>query len=198
MTPPLSFRTDPVQLKQRDANTIAQDAGLGTGRWKALGWSLPCFKGVADIIEVANDDDIPAGKIYVLRHANGVERVEYRTGYVEALAQRLGLTLNRDTADEYVRFYMGLTRGQAGRVIPVEQVDQLPLREELTLITRRKLQSAIVPLTVQDAHTVTGCFLIGDKLFSARATITSEGAVSLEPLAILADTLPVLQAVFEG
>ena len=60
------------------------------------------------------------------------------------------------------------------------------------------MQAALTPLTVQDAHHVTGCFLIGDKVFSAKAAISAAGTVTLEPIALIADTLPVLDSVLEA
>lgn len=198
MAPPLSFRTDPKILKPREAAQLAKQAGLKGEAWKGLSWTLPCFAAAVEIVELSEDAQWESERFCFLKTDAGLEKAEYRAGYAEELAQRFGLALSRDTADEYLRLYLALTRGQAGLVTPVEQVDHLPLREELTLITRRKLQSCLTPLTAQDSARVTGCFLIGDKLFSARAAIGKTGAVSLEPLALIADTLPVLDSVLEG
>lgn len=195
---PLSFRADPKPLKPREAAQLAKRAGLQGDAWKALSWPLQCFATPTEILELGEDGALDAVRHYFIRTDGFIEPVEYRTGYVEELAARLGLALSRDTADDYVRLYMGLTRGQGGQVVPIEQVDQLPLREELTLITRRKLQSSLTPMSVQDGQRVTGCFLIGDKLFSARADIGKKGNVTLEPLALIADTLPVLDSTLEA
>lgn len=198
MTPPLLFRTDPKSLKSREAGQLAKQGGLSGAAWKGLSWALPCFKEKLDLVELSEEGDIDALRHYFIKHGETLTPAEYKSGVVEDLAARFGLHLTRDTADEYVRLYLGLTRGQGGRIIPIEQVDHLPLREELTLITRRKLQAGLTPLIVQDARHVTGCFLIGDKLFSARADIDGAGTITMEPLSLIADTLPVLDSVLEN
>ncbi len=198
MTPALSLRTDPTVLKARDTAALVKMTSLGEGRWKVLVWTLLCFKESLSLVEIAAEDD-PAGmRHYYINVGETLEPVQYNTSYIQELAKRFGLALNRDRVDDYVRLYLAFSRGQAGRVIPVEQIDQLPLREELTLITRRKLQSAITPLVATDASHVSGCYLIGDKLFSATAIVSEDGAVTLEPQGLIADTLPILDTVFEG
>lgn len=198
MTPALSLRLDPATPKTRETAALVKQTNVGEGRWKALLWDLPCFAESVQLAELAVEDDPAGARFYFIGHNDAWEKVEYDTSYVQALGKRFGLRLSRDTVDDYVRLYLGFTRGQAGRVIPVEQLEQLPLREELTLITRRKLQTMITPLVVDDTHKVSGCFLIGDKLFSATASVSDDGAVSLEPQGLLADTLPVLDTVFEA
>ena len=198
MTPPLSFRSSARALKTKEIQTIALEAGLTAEPGKGLEWTLPFFEGDVRLVELTVETAMPAQRHYIVIENGDAALVEYRTGYVEDLVHRNGLALNRDNADEYVRFHMGLTRGQVGRVLPIELVDDLPLREELTLITRKNLQSAITPLTVHDEKTVSGCFLMGDKLFMARAEIKPTGMVALEPLSLLADTLPVLDYSLEN
>lgn len=198
MNPPLSFRQSAHALKPKEIQLLAGYISLKPEPNKGIEWSLPFFAGDVRLVELTIESVMPATRHYILLEGEKATRVEYRTGYVEDIAVRQKLAITRENADEYIRFYMGLTRGQAGRVIPIENVDELPLREELTLITRRNLQALVTPLTVHDAHILSGCFLIGDKLFSARATIKPNGAVELEPLGLLADTLPVLNDALEA
>lgn len=198
MNPPLSFRASARPLKPKDIKELAKEAGIAPEPSKGIEWDLPFFSTQVRLAELVIESVIPAARHYVLIEGEDkAQKMSFAPGFVEALAVRRGLSLTRDNADEYIRFYMGFTRGQGGRVMPIDSVDDLPLREELTLITRRNLQSLITPIVVHDENTVSGCFLIGNKLFSARADIKASGMVTLEPLGLLADTLPVNEYTLE-
>lgn len=196
MYPPLSLRTDPLPLKPKECAALAQKMGMD-GEWKGLIWRLPFFKGKVELVEMTSENAIPVSRVYIMCDEDVSRFMPYTTGELEKMAAQYGLVLARDTIDDYVRFYLGFTRGQAGRVMPVEQVEQLPLREELTLITRRKLQNGITPIIVENANQATGCFLIGDKIFMAKAEADEGGTVALEPLTMIADTLPILDSLLE-
>lgn len=194
MTPPLSLRAQAQVLKPREIDKIA---AKGHGYSKGLQWVLPFYKAAVTLVELTDEAVLPARRDYYIKDDNGVTKLAFEPGFVEGLAMQHGLALSRDTVDDYIRFYTGATRGAAGRVLPIDIIDELPLREELTLITRRKLQELITPLTAIDAKSATGCFLIRDKLVKAKVTIGKGGGVELEAVAFLADTLPVTDSVLE-
>lgn len=196
MYPPLTLRTDPAPLKPKEVSALTQKLTLD-GQWKGLAWHLPFFRTPVQLVEMLSENTLSPARLYSICDDDVARLVPYTTGALEEMAAQYGLVLTRDTVDDYIRFYLGFTRGQAGRVIPVEQIEQLPLREELSLITRRKLQTGITPMMVENAVQVTGCFLIGDKIFMARAVVDQGGTVSLEPLSLIADTLPILDSLLE-
>ncbi len=191
MTPPLALQCDADLLKTRAAQDWAKKAGLEKAKWKGLSWKLDFFKKSSSLAEIIDEDDLSQKRHYIIDIDNDVSLCEYGGDVVETLVQKAGLDLNKTNICDYLFFYLGFTRGQAGRVLTIQNVDDLILREELTLITRRNLQALITPTHIQSSHEIEGCFLIGDKLFKALATIDKKGSVMLKPTEILADTLPV-------
>lgn len=191
MTPPLTLNCEADLLKTRGAQDWATKAGLEKARWKGLVWNLSFFDKTSSLAEIVNEDDLSQKRYYIVDIDGDVTPCVYGADVVETLVQKAGLKLTKDNVSDYLSFYLGFTRGQAGRVLVIQNVDDLILREELTLITRRNLQALITPFHVQSETKVEGCFLIADKLFKALASIDAHGSVMLQPLEILADTLPV-------
>lgn len=198
MTPPLTLRQQAVALKPREMERLSKETAVSSYT-KGLSWELPFFKTPVWVIELTDDAHQPIRRDYYIKDGSGITPASYSADFVESLASSHGLDLSRDTVEDYIRFYLAFTRGGAGRVLPVNIIDELPLREELSLIIRRKLQSLITPMIVEDIHQVTGCFLIGNKLVKAKLTIDPKtGKVDMEALNLLADTLPVSDSLLEA
>ncbi len=195
MNPPLSLRQQAQSLKTRELGKISSELGVAYN--KGLQWTLPFFKKPVNVVELTDESVLPARRDYYIKEEERFQPLTFMPGFVEGLVQTYGLSLSRDTIEDYIRFYLAFTRGQAGRVLPIDMIDELPLREELTLITRRKLQGLITPLVVEDASHATGCFLIKDKLLKTRVTVDAKGTLALEAQGLLADTLPVSDSLLE-
>lgn len=191
MTPPLALNCDADLLKKRAAQDWATKAGLPKSKWKGLSWELDFFDKPSSLAEIVDEDDLSQKRHYIINIDGDVSQCEYGSDVVEALVKKAGLSLNKTNVCDYLFFYLGFTRGQAGRLLLIQNVDDLILREELTLITRRNLQSLITPMHVISMQEIEACFLITNKLFKAVAKVDDNGSVLLEPTDILADTLPV-------
>lgn len=191
MNPPLSLSCDANLLKSRAAQEWAHKVDLGKARWKGLSWTLNFFKKPCVLTEIMNEDDIDQKRYYIIECDGQPTLCQYGTDVVEDLVKQAGLAIDQHNIQDYILFYLGFTRGQAGRVLAIQTVDDLHLREELTLITRRNLQAMITPMHVVSDKDIEGCFLITNKLFKALASVDENGSVLLKPKEILADTLPV-------
>jgi hypothetical protein len=198
MTPPLSLRQQAQTLKPREIERFVKDLGGAAAYGKGLCWTVPFFKDDVAIVELTDEGAQPLRRDYYIKDDAGLKPVSYTAGYVESLAAAYGLELTRDTLEDYLRFYLAFTRGPSGRVLPISIIDELPLREELSLIIRRKLQSLITPLTIEENRSATGCVLIGSKLLKAQMTVDDQGTVTLEAIALLGDTLPVSDSLLEA
>lgn len=192
MTPALTLSSDADLLKKSDLKQWLSATDFDTkARWKGLVWTLSFFKQDALLAELVNEDAADGSRHYLIKIGDDIQKAQFGSQVVENLIGQAGLNLTKDNVADYLSFYLGFTRGQAGRLFIINNVDDLPLREELTVVLRRNVHSLITPLQALSDREIEGCFLIQNKLFKAKATIEDNGSVLLEPLSILADTLPV-------
>lgn len=135
------------------------------------------------LLEVSDATALPEKKCVALD--NGTESVpmQYDAAFIQDFCRARALRLDRHTADDYVRFWLEYVRSGPEKFILIENVDDLPWREEPTPQARKSLAKAITPLTLTDSTPAVfrfhACLLFRDALFDCGLEVTYDGKITL-------------------
>jgi len=156
---------------------------------------LPFLNGW-QLVEASDATALPEKKCIALD--NGVEcvPVQFDAAFIIDFCRARGLRLDRHTADDYLRFWIEYVRMGAEQFALVENVDDLPWREEPTPQARKSLAKSITPLTLTDSSPslfkYRACLLFRDALFDSALELTYDGKITVTSRDVIVEDLTVI------
>lgn len=161
------------------------------------------FYGDAIYYDLTQADLHPAPTLQFVIGKNGdVLILDGRVESILAFNATQPFRLDRHLVMDYVRFYLAHVTGLHGITTLIDMVEDLDLREEPTPGLRKSLHDKIVPLALNGSlpgsgYQLRATLLIGSSLYTAMIDVGADGAVTAAPSRVLADHLPVQDAVLE-
>lgn len=140
---------------------------------------------------------------YVVMNDNdkNITVLDWTSAPVQLLNKAAPIALSEETIGDYVRFYFAYVRGEHGRFILVENVDDIYWRDDPSPSARKAVGNMITPLTLDEGRTDGGFNLEGtvcfrNALFKIDFTIDADGTLNIANQELLLEDLPVLDDVF--
>lgn len=135
------------------------------------------------LVEVSDATSLPEKKCTAFDNGAECLPMQYDAAFVQDFCRNRDLRLDRHTAADYVRFWLEFVRTGTEKFLLVENVDDLPWREEPTPQARKSLAKAITPLTLTEASPSLfkfhACLLFRDALFDCGIEVTYDGKLSI-------------------
>lgn len=118
-----------------------------------------------------------------------------------ALNQKAPIILNDETAPDYIRFFMAHVRGENGRFLIAENVDDMRWKDDPPPEARKNLSKMLLPVMVKEIKP-DGSFLVPvtvmfkDSLFQCDVTLAANGNVEISNENILVEDIPVFDDAY--
>lgn len=148
------------------------------------------------ILEVIDRQAHPPRHFSVLTNGKLSRVVDYRPETIGQMNELFSLTLNDQTVNDYVRFYLRYTQGPNGRFVLLEGVEDIPWKEDPPPAARNALAEMIKSLP--QAMTATGDGWSGEisvifqgAFFFAQLDVSKTGRISLTNQRLMIDQMPV-------
>ncbi len=147
------------------------------------------------LAEAGDATAMPEKRCVVLDNGQDCVPIEFNADFIPAFAAANSVSLDRDTAADYLRFWFEYARAGADRFQLVEAVDDMPWREEPTPQARKSLAKSVTPLTLIDAGNglfiFKACVLFRDALFDCTVSVSAQGKVDVISRTLIAEGLTV-------
>jgi len=145
------------------------------------------------LVEAADGTSLPERRIVALDDGKRAVVVDYGAALPAEIASTF--QVNHDTVCDYVRFYLTYARSGADRFILVENIDDMPWRDDMGPSARKSLGKQVIPLTLvtydgQDC-TLKASLLFRNTLFEATIKVTEKGKVTVKRDSKIAEDLSV-------
>lgn len=162
----------------------------------------PAFYPGYNVLDIQDNSFNPPVNRSVLYKGDQVIVLNWSNEPIYKLNAQLPIELDENTISDYVSFFFAYVRGQKGQFLIVENVDDIPWKEDPPPNARKAISNMIKPLSVQSAgiqgsYKVTGCMMFKNSLFQSDVIVTSNGMVSMENEELLVEDIPVLDDIFK-
>ncbi|MGH1398635.1 MAG: hypothetical protein ACRBCT_05410 [Alphaproteobacteria bacterium] len=149
-------------------------------------------------LDITDDSIQPSTQRFAIDGGQGREVVlDWSNAPIYALNKSAPLILNDETAPDYVRFFFNHVRGEKGRMLIAENVDDIRWKDDPPPEARKNLAKMLIPLSVKEI-TKAGSFILPatimfkDSLFQCEITIANNGEITIANEHLLVEDIPVL------
>lgn len=153
----------------------------------AQGWILA---------EASDAMTLPEKKCVILDNGSDCYPVEYGPDFIPKFAANQNIRLSSSTVTDYLRFWFEYTRTGADRFLLVENIDDIPWREEPTPQARKALAKTVMPLTLTgttpNGFALKATILFRDTLYDAMLEVKADGQVAITSRETIAESLTVI------
>lgn len=130
------------------------------------------------------------------KHKN-IHTIDYNSECIYQLNDKAGLFITEENITEYIKFFFNFSRGQHGRFLILNTVDDIQWQEEPPLAARRAIASMITPISVskisQDgSYLCNACFIFKDSLVNAAVKVFTNGKIEISDEEILVEDMPIM------
>lgn len=152
-------------------------------------------------LDVADYSCVPPSRRFVLEGKGHDIVLDWSNEPIYALNKDLPITLNEDNVADYVRFFFNHVRGQNGRFLITENVDDIKWREDPPPAARKSIGKMLLPVTLRE-QSKSGTYhlpvtvMFKDSLFQCDVNVSPEGEVTLDNEELLVEDMPVLDDSF--
>ena len=161
-----------------------------------LALDLPFYPGYK-LLDIADHRHMPATRRHVLYKPKGNVILDFTNGPIYKLNETLPVKLSEETVVEYIRFFFSYVRGQKGKFVLVESVDDIHWLEDPPPPARKAIGKMIEPVVVKQADPKNGfilmiCMTFKNALFKAQVTIDKIGRITLGNEQLLIEDMPLI------
>lgn len=158
------------------------------------------FWGDAKLYDIADHRTLPPARAFVVQMGDAYHVLNFTPTDFQILNAQRKPHLNLETITDYVRCFIGFTRGQDGRFIIVETVDDIPWKEDPPPQARKAVGKLLTPVhaTIDEHQGVFKVSLVAlykTQLLKLNLDIRTDGMVTLMPDGTLLEDLPVLDDI---
>lgn len=161
-----------------------------------LALEVPFYPGYR-ILDIADHRNMPPARRHILYAPKNSVILDFTNAPIYRLNEKLPITLTEDTVIDYLRFFFTYVRGQKGKFVVVESVDDIHWLEDPPPPARKAIGKMIEPVNVQKADakgnfTLTFCVTFKNALFKTQALIDKKGRVTLGHEQLLIEDMPLI------
>jgi len=201
------FQDALIKLDKRECETLLEEVGphlqgktFTPGTVTILGQELSFYPGYR-FLDIADYDSIPAARRFVIHKPGAVTVLNWSNEPIYQLNQAAPIRLDENNVADYVRFFFSYIRGQDGRFIISENIDDIMWREEPPPAARQAIGKILKPVSLsavdEDGTFVLElCMMYKDSLFQTGVRVSNDGTVSLHDEELLIEDMPVLDDTF--
>lgn len=192
-------KLDPVETKSilEQLKSKLQGTQFDTDHTVIMARDLDFYPGYR-FLDIADHRTMPQNKRYCLVSAKKLIVLDYTNEPIYALNAALPIKLNDHNIADYARFFFNFVRGQKGRFIITETIDDIQWREDPPPSARKAIGKMLHPLDVTKTssdYVLRGQLMFKDTLFQADIHIALNGLISIENQQLLVENMPVLDDV---
>lgn len=166
-----------------------------------LSHALPFYEGYT-FYDIGDFSSAKPLHRYIIANDDHISVLDWTNTPIHKLNKDAPLALNEENLGDYVRFYFSYVRGDKGKFILCENVDDIPWKDDPPPSSRKSVGSMITPLTLVEGHGNDGefhlegtiCFKNG--LFKVDMIVQSDGMLEITNQELLLEDLPILDDVF--
>lgn len=150
--------------------------------------------------DIADHSVAPARQRYAVANDDHFEVLDYTNAPLYRLNQKVPLKLDDSLVCEYVRFFFTFVRGQHGRFLLAENVNDIPWSEDPPPHARKTIGQMLKPVTYQNqdedgTYHLKMTMIFKDTLFDCDVHVDSRGFVEINQEHILIEDIPVIDDV---
>lgn len=157
----------------------------------------PGFK----FLDIADHASLPAIQRFVVYSPQKSVVINFTNDPIYMLNRDVPVRLTKDNVEDYLRFFFTYVRGQHGRFLIVESVDDIHWKEDPPPSARKAMGGLIIPVTLNSVEKngtfkMSACMIFKDSLFKSNINIKPDGFVELDNEELLVEDVPVLDDTF--
>ncbi|MCK6417723.1 MAG: hypothetical protein L6Q57_02140 [Alphaproteobacteria bacterium] len=169
-----------------------------TARVMAL--PLPFYPGLR-LLEISATQTTAPARRFVIEGKSLVVPLNYTNEPIYALNDSYPISLTKRNVEDYARFFLAFVRGPQGRFLLVDNVDDIPWKEEPPPQARKAIAKLIRPLTLLKQNNkghfaLEACLVFINGLFQCQIDISPSGHVRIYDETLLLEDMPVLDDTF--
>lgn len=202
------FQDQYKKLEPEEVKTVLENVNpkLEAGSFDSvettiLAINLPFYKD-HQFLDISDYSINPPGRAFVVYNpkTQNVTILDWSNEPIYALNKDLPITLDEKNIETYIKFFFTHVRGDHGRFIVVENIDDIPWKEDPPPAARRAIGKMLFPVTFQEkkdsAYLVKACMLFRDSLFKTDIYVEEDGRARMTGEELLIEDMPVLDDMF--
>lgn len=182
-----------------EINPLLDFSDFSAERTVILARQLPFYHGFM-LLDITDHSIRPEKKALVIYNDDEIYPVTWDSGLIYQLNDKIPLFLNDEIAEDYIRFFFETVNGPRGKLIIVDNVDDIMWRDEPPPSARRALGKTIRPLSYigQDEN---GYYIFemttffNQTLYKCKVTCDGTGRVLISDEEVLIEDLPVIDRI---
>ena len=161
---------------------------------------IPFYPGLR-YLDIADYSCVPPIRRFVIDGPDTNVVLDWSNAPIYELNNKVPIRLDEETVTDYVRFFFNHVRGQNGRFLITESVDDIRWRDDPPPAARKTIGEMLLPLIIADAKSDGGFFMtitvmFKDSLFQCDVDIDPTGHITLKNEKLLVEDMPVLDDAF--
>lgn len=153
------------------------------------------------LLDISNHTNMPSLRRYAIYSPKKSAVIDFTNEVIYRFNDDLPIKLNEANVGTYTRFFFTYVRGKHGRFIIVENVDDVPWKEDPPPAARHAVGRMIKPITLkevdeQGAYHLSACMVFKDSLFRSDVTVKPDGLVSISNEELLLEDMPIMDDTF--
>jgi hypothetical protein len=162
--------------------------------------NLPFYPGYR-FLDILSSVSNPPKRRYVLESADKAIILDFTNAPIYALNVELPIRLDKKNVDDYVRFFFKNVRGEHGKFLIIETVDDIPWKNDPPPNARKAVGKMIDPLQLEGIddrgfYSLSASMIFKDSLFKTKIKVDTLGQISIQDEQLLIEDIPVLDEVF--
>lgn len=161
-----------------------------------MGIDMPFYPGYR-LLDIADYSNLPPSRRYAVYHPDHAVILNFTNEPIYALNHRLSIKLSDETVADYIRFFFSFVRGKHGRFIIVENIDDIPWKDDPPPSARKAIGKMVRPITLlkkneTGAYEFEATMTFKNSLFKSNIVVTPDGHIELSNEELLVEDMPVL------
>lgn len=153
------------------------------------------------LLDISNQTMMPPVRRFVIYSPKKSAVLNFFNDIIYKFNDEWPISLSEETVISYIRFFLSFVRGKNGRFIVVENVDDVPWKDEPPPSARQAVGRIIKPVTLKDIdgkgiYRIKAHMVFKDSLFTADIAVEQNGLVSISNEELLVEDMPVVDDTF--
>lgn len=179
-----------------EINPLLEGSAFDPVETTILAADIPFYPGCR-LLDIGNHTVMPPVRRFVVYSRKKSVVLNFSNEVIYKFNSEWPIKLDESNVGIYVRFFFTYVRGKHGRFLIVENVDDVPWKEDPPPTARQAVGKMIKPITlkesdIEDEYKLQIHLVFRDSLFKSDVTVKKDGLVALSNEELLLENLPVL------
>lgn len=191
-------KLDPEQTEKilNKVNPLIEGYDFDSSQTSVMSHDLSFYKGYK-FYDIADLTVNPIFRRYAIIGKNEAVILDWSNVPLFALNAKVPISLNRDNVYEYARFFFTYVKGQYGRFLITESVEDINWKEEPPPAAKKAIGQMISPLQLladesEGTYILESRVMFRDSLFKAIITVKPNGDITIGNEELLIEEMPVI------